>query len=132
RTLRDDRCSSWSFRDVDVDEDRGVVRGLFALAGVAIDGREPQTPDERVGDEVVVDAQALLLVEAASPVVPPAEQAPLVVQFTEGVGEPPRLELLDSVPFRSADVGGVDEPGGIPDVDVAGGDVPVAGDHERL
>ena len=65
---------------VEVDDDRRVVGGELALAGVAVDDRPPQPAGDRVGDEHEVDAHAAVLVEVAAPVVPVGEEPILRVQ----------------------------------------------------
>ncbi len=79
---------------VDVDEHRGVVRGLFALAGVAVDERVGDALGEGAAEHDEVDAQAHVLVEVPGAVVPPREELALRVPEPEGVDQPPLLQFV--------------------------------------
>ena len=82
-----------------LDDQRGVVGRLLALAGVAVDERPAHALGERSRAEHQVDAHADALVEVAGPVVPPGEEPVRVgVAGAEHVGEAPVEQALQRVP----------------------------------
>ena len=74
-----------------------VIARLGSLAGVAVDEHELQSIGERCGGQDQINAQALLLVEAAVAVVPVRVETIFRVALTHGVGQTPSLQLSKGV-----------------------------------
>src|SRR5262249_44755724 len=88
-------------RMVEVDEERGVVRGDgLALAGVAVDLDEDRSFRDGLRDEQMVDAHSEVLVEVAGAIVPPGVLPGVGVLLAEDVDQAPRAELGEGAPLR--------------------------------
>jgi hypothetical protein len=109
---------------------RCVIAGPFVLARQLVDAAGLHLRPQRLADQDVVDAQALVLAEGQVAVVPPAPALGRLLEEPEGVRAGPGRAGPGNAPLlgRAMDLPG---PGhGVVDVAVFGGDVEVAHQHQ--
>ena len=118
----------------EVDDQRRVVGGQLALAGVAVDDRPRDSLGDGRGREHVVDPHAAVLVEVAGAVVPVACRAGRRPDTRGGTCLRVPTPRARATALRSGSVTCVAPTNafGIPDVAVGGRDVEVAAAHERV
>src|SRR5262245_466016 len=118
---------------VEVDQQRRVVRrDGRALARLAIDLGVDDPLLDRLRDEQVVDAHPEVLMEVASPVVPPREPSRLVVAQPVTVGEPEPLERPEGSALGLGHVGPPVDGPRVPDVAIRGRHIEIAAEHDRV
>mmetsp|Transcript_5519 Transcript_5519/g.13313 ORF Transcript_5519/g.13313 Transcript_5519/m.13313 type:complete len:260 (+) Transcript_5519:2398-3177(+) len=109
-----------------------MVAGPLVLARQLVDLAGGDSGLERIADQDVVDAQALVLAEGQVAIVPPAPALGRLFEEAEGIGQPKAEKLLELRAFLGGamDLAG---PGDrIVDVTVFGGDVEVSHQHQLL
>src|SRR4029453_6572903 len=117
----------------EVDDHRCVVGGREAallLAELAVDLDGADACLRRRGRKREVDAQALLLVEGARAVVPPAEGLELGMERAERVDEARLLQACETLALRVGVEDRAGEAGFVPRIDRGGHDVEIA-EHDR-
>src|SRR4051812_15142226 len=118
---------------VEVDDHGRVVgRDRLALARLAIDLGPHHAFGDWLRDQQVIDAHAVVLVEHAGAVIPPAVALALGVQPAIRVDEAPREKVRERLTLGRRDMRAAVAARGIPDVGVLRRDVVIAAHDQRL